>query len=82
MDLIERLNAYDFTNFKMGNNDPQEKYVSVVMLEVPRNSENHNQLKNKIDKELGFDKEVQHGISYPTLIKYLALALEDMEKNV
>lgn len=82
MGILENLMLYDFTNFKLGNNDPKENHLSEVMKVVPRGHKNHKDLKEKVDKELGFDNEGQHGISYPTLIKYLALALEDMEGGV
>lgn len=79
MSIVEKLKLYNFRDFKMGHLDPKGKYIADVMEEVARNSEEHTILKEKIDVELGFDKKRQRGITYPTLIKYLALALEDID---
>lgn len=79
MELIEQLKAYNFADFKRGGREAQGLYIAEVMEEIPINSENHMMMKEKMDRELGFDKEMQSGISYPALIKYLALVLEDME---
>lgn len=81
MEIIERLMSYDFTNFKLRNNDPEAKYITEVMEAVSRGDKNHEELKAKIDKELGFNNAGQEGIRYQTLIKYLALGLEDMERG-
>ena len=77
MDMVEKMKAYSFVDFKFGTKDPMENYVVEVMKEVKRNSSNHIILKGKIDKELGFEEKNSRGIYYPTMIKYLALALEN-----
>lgn len=79
--IIEKLKEYDFTNFTLGNNDPKENYISEIMKVVARDSENHVMIKGKLDKELGYVEDNSRGIPYPTLVKYLALALEDMDKT-
>lgn len=81
MNIIEKLISYDFTNFKQKNCDPDEKYISRVMKEVERGGNNHHLLKEKIDKELRVTGKNRRGIYYPTMIKYLALALMEIEST-
>lgn len=81
MDIVNQLKSYNFTNFKLWRNDPQGKTIAEVMEVVPRGSKTHIELKKKIDDEIGFDRKKQRGMPYPTLIKYLALALDDMRVN-
>lgn len=79
MGIFDKLKAYSFIDFRLGNKDPKGNYIAEVMKEVPRNSPNHISLKKKIDSEIGFSGKKSRGMPYPTLIKYLALALEDIE---
>lgn len=77
--MIGKLKTYNFIGLKKENNDPKEQYVSAIMKEVERGGENYNFFKEKLDKELGFKEENCRGIYYPTMVKYLALALEEIE---
>lgn len=76
--MLKNLEQYNFTDFKHKKKYPKAKYVYPIMLEFEKEEENIKKFKKKLKTELGF-KEGDKGITYPTLIKYLALALEELE---
>lgn len=81
MGILEQLKAYDFKDFKLGDNYPSAENYYRVLKEIPPHSDEHNDFWNKMSIELGFDIEKDRGIYYYTMIRYLALALENIESK-
>jgi hypothetical protein len=75
---IQDLKEFNFTNFKTKSLDPKPEHVEEIMKLVPRYSANYDYFKDKLDRELSFDQEIDKGIYYQTLVRYLALALGEI----
>lgn len=78
MDIARKLKEYDFTDFKFREKHPSAKSFYKVMKKFPYKGETTQDIKVKLDKELGFGTG-DYGSYYYTMIRYLALALEDMK---
>lgn len=81
MGVIEQLKLYDFEGFKLDDRYPNAESYYMVLKEIPPNSKMHHLFKEKMDKELEFCEDNSRGTYYYTMIRYLALALEDLKNK-